>query len=77
MNNVKTYDEWKQSGYHVRKGQKACGYNADGDAIFHTSQVSETTHYGYSSNNDPNNERGHEFDELMGFDAYTSPGSPF
>lgn len=35
----KTFDEWKAKGYHVIKGQKASGRNAEGKATFNDRQV--------------------------------------
>lgn len=35
----KTYDEWKEEGYQVRKGEKAIGKDLNGDALFSEDQV--------------------------------------
>ena len=36
----KTYQEWQDLGYHVRRGQKATGRNSGGKATFTIDQVS-------------------------------------
>jgi len=36
------YDDWKAAGYHVRKGEKATGRNAQGKATFTRDQVDDT-----------------------------------
>jgi antirestriction protein ArdC len=35
-----TYDQWKELGFHVRKGEKATGHSLEG-ATFKPSQVDE------------------------------------
>jgi hypothetical protein len=37
----KTYDEWKDLGYHVVRGEKATGRNVSGMATFSPDQVEE------------------------------------
>jgi hypothetical protein len=37
----KTYEEWREIGYQVMKGQKASGRNKDGKATFTREQVEE------------------------------------
>jgi hypothetical protein len=36
-----TYDEWRKLGFHVRRGEKMCGRNEEGIAVFSPSQVDE------------------------------------
>jgi len=36
-----TYDEWKELGFHVIKGEKSTGRNEKGQAIFSPAQVDE------------------------------------
>ena len=42
---AKTYDEWRDLGYQVQKGEKATGQNKDGKATFTRSQVEEREIY--------------------------------
>lgn len=35
----KTFDEWKATGYQVKKGEKATGRNDEGKATFRRTQV--------------------------------------
>lgn len=37
----KTYDEWKELGYHVIRGEKSVGRNDENIAVFHEDQVEE------------------------------------
>lgn len=39
--NLKTYDEWKECGFHVLRGERACGRNEHGVALFSELQVEE------------------------------------
>ncbi len=36
---TKTFNEWKDEGYYVRKGEKAVGRNALGISVFSEDQV--------------------------------------
>jgi hypothetical protein len=36
-----TYDEWKELGYHVIKGEKSRARNNKGQAVFSPNQVDE------------------------------------
>jgi len=38
---AKTYDEWRELGYQVRKGEKSTGRNKDNRATFTRDQVDE------------------------------------
>ena len=42
---AKTYDEWRELGYQVQKGEKSTGRNKDGKATFNRSQVEEREEY--------------------------------
>lgn len=42
---ARTYKEWGQLGYHVIRGQKATGRNADGVCTFKRSQVERNNNY--------------------------------
>jgi hypothetical protein len=36
-----TYDDWKELGFHVIKGEKSCGRNKNGQCVFSPAQVEE------------------------------------
>lgn len=42
---AKTYEEWKDLGYQVQKGEKSTGRNKEGKATFTRSQVKEREEY--------------------------------
>lgn len=41
----KTWEEWKAVGCVVIKGQKACGRNKEGNAVFNVQQVVNLDEY--------------------------------
>lgn len=43
----KTYIEWQELGYHVRKGERSTGRNKSGEAIFTRKQVEESNEREY------------------------------
>ena len=47
-----TFDQWKQAGYHVRKGQKSHTTNRAGEPTFTRDQVEETKAFGYLQEED-------------------------
>ena len=51
-----SWDEWKGSGFYIRKGEKAACFSPDGKALFLPSQVNQKG--GYKSNS-PRNEGEH------------------
>lgn len=61
----KTYREWGRLGYHVIRGQKATGRNADGTCTFKRSQVALND---YSDNVDPTD--NDFFEAIFGHDKY-------
>lgn len=48
MSKARTWNEWKDRGYHVVKGQRATGRNAEGVATFTRDQVAKTPPRGYA-----------------------------
>jgi hypothetical protein len=45
-----TYDEWKDLGYQVRRGEKANGRNLQGKATFNRDQVEEREDFDRQNN---------------------------
>lgn len=43
---AKTYDEWKELGYQVRRGEKSSGRDRSGAATFTREQVEEQNDIG-------------------------------
>jgi hypothetical protein len=39
--NKKTYDEWKDLGFHICRGEKSCGRDEKGIPVFSELQVEE------------------------------------
>lgn len=44
-----TYDQWKEAGYQVRKGEKSTGRNEFGKATFSFDQVDEDQEYDFDN----------------------------
>jgi len=38
---LKTYDEWNDLGYYIKKGSKSCARNQDGKALFSSNQIED------------------------------------
>lgn len=38
---LRTFNEWRNEGFVVRKGEKAIGFNAEGIALFSIDQVKD------------------------------------
>jgi hypothetical protein len=45
---AKTYDEWKELGYQVIRGEKASSWNAQGKATFTRDQVEDADSLDYN-----------------------------
>lgn len=54
-----TFNEWKEQGFHVIKGQKAVAKNMDGTALFSRSQVEESYY-----SNEEDSDYGYEQDDF-------------
>lgn len=61
----KTFDEWKAMGYHVIKGQKAAGRNAEGKATFSRAQV-EANNWNPGDYDQDDMEADYDFGYAMG-----------
>lgn len=55
----KTFEEWKEEGFSVMKGEKSIGRNKDGECLFGEEQVVEMDLF-----------IGNDEAELYGFDPY-------